>query len=126
MPIARPPSTTLRSPVRSLISAAFTPSSEGWPWVCTRPFVAGSRPAMALSRVDLPEPLEPIRPMASPLYAAKLTPFTACTSRTPGVCRRETIRLSAEVALPFPVRAPLTLYVMWTSSTTTVGTGSLL
>ncbi len=89
MPIASPPSTTLRSPVRSLISAAFTPSSDGWPWVCTLPRVGGSSPATALSRVDLPEPLEPIRPIASPLYAAKLTPFTACTLRAPGAPRRE-------------------------------------
>ncbi len=29
MPIARPPSTTFRSPVRSLIRAALTPSSDG-------------------------------------------------------------------------------------------------
>jgi hypothetical protein len=31
MPMARQPSTTLRSPDRSLSSAALTPSSDGWP-----------------------------------------------------------------------------------------------
>nr|BFE77058.1 hypothetical protein GCM10020092_103590 [Actinoplanes digitatis] len=30
MPIARQPSTTLRSPGRSFIRAALTPSSDGW------------------------------------------------------------------------------------------------
>ncbi len=109
MPIASPPSITLRSPVRSLISAALTPRSEGWPRVKTLPSLGGSSPATALSRVDLPEPLEPMRPMASPLYATKLTPRTACTSRAPGLLRRETIRLSAEVALPLPPLVPCTV-----------------
>ncbi len=33
MPIASPPRYTLRSPVRSFIRAALTPSREGWPSV---------------------------------------------------------------------------------------------
>ncbi|CAM5456453.1 hypothetical protein STENM36S_04190 [Streptomyces tendae] len=66
---------------------------------------------MARSSVDLPEPLEPIRPMASPRYAVKETPRTACTLRTPRAASSEpllSMRLRAAVALPLPVLAPLT------------------
>lgn len=61
---------------------------------------------MARSSVDLPEPLLPIRPIASPSYAVKLTPLTACTSRMFGALVRETIRLSAETGVVPPL-APL-------------------
>ena len=66
MPMARQPSTTFRSPVRSSSSAAFTPSRAPWPSVYTAPCSAGSSPAMARSSVDLPEPLRPMTPTASP------------------------------------------------------------
>ena len=66
MPMARQPRTTFRSPVRSSSSAAFTPSSAPCPSVYTAPFSAGSSPAIARSRVDLPEPFRPITPTASP------------------------------------------------------------
>ena len=36
---------------------------------------------MARRMVDLPEPLLPISPIASPRYAVKEIPLTACTSR---------------------------------------------
>ena len=60
MPIARQPSTTFRSPVRSSSSAAFTPSSAASPEVYTAPCSAGSSPAMARSSVDLPDPFLPM------------------------------------------------------------------
>ena len=66
MPMARQPSTTFRSPVRSSSSAAFTPSSAPCPSVYTAPCSAGSSPAIARSRVDLPEPFRPMTPTASP------------------------------------------------------------
>src|SRR6185437_12975196 len=50
MPMARQPSTTLRSPVRSSSNAAFTPRSAAWPEVYTAPCSAGSSPAMAQQR----------------------------------------------------------------------------
>ncbi len=76
-----------------------------------RPFSTGSRPATALSSVDLPEPLVPMRPMASPRYATKETFFTAWTRRTPAafsVFPRRRMRLRAAVAEPRPAPVPLT------------------
>jgi hypothetical protein len=64
--MARQPSTTFRSPVRSSSSAALTPSRAACPLVYTQPRSGGSRPAMACSRVDLPDPFLPMIPMASP------------------------------------------------------------
>src|SRR5699024_667219 len=83
-PSASAPIMTLRSPVRSFISTAVTPSSAGLPATWTVPATGGMRPAMARSRVDFPEPLMPMMPMASPWRAAKLIPRTALTSRTGG------------------------------------------
>jgi hypothetical protein len=64
-----------------------------------------------LSKVDLPDPFVPIRPIASPRYAVNDTDFTACTVRTPAARpsffpRR--MRLSATVALPRPAPVPFT------------------
>ena len=61
---------------------------------------------MARSRVDLPEPLLPIRPMASPSYAAKLTPLTACTSRIEGDRVLVMIRLRPATGLAAAPPAP--------------------
>ena len=66
MPMARQPNMMFRSPERSLRRAAFTPSRVGWPFVYSVPPLVGSSPAIARSRVDLPEPLLPISPIASP------------------------------------------------------------
>ena len=64
---------------------------------------------MARSRVDLPEPLLPISPIASPRYAVKLTPLTACTSRTPRAsAARLTMRLQRGGGAALPAAAPLT------------------
>ncbi len=63
-----------------------------------------------MSRVDLPEPLVPMRPIASPLYATKVTFLTACTVRMPAAfwaCRGRMMRLRAAVALPRPLPVPL-------------------
>jgi hypothetical protein len=51
---------------------------------------------MARSRVDLPDPLLPISPTASPWYATKLTPLIAWTSRIVGDLVRDAIRLNAD------------------------------
>ena len=55
-----------RSPERSLMIAALTPSSVGLVSEYTAPSEAGTSPAMALSNVDLPDPFEPTTPIASP------------------------------------------------------------
>jgi hypothetical protein len=60
MPIASPPRKTLRLPVRSLINAALTPSSEGCSAVLVWPLSTGGNPAMAFTRVDFPDPFLPI------------------------------------------------------------------
>ena len=57
---------------------------------------------MARSSVDLPEPLVPIRPIASPLCATKLTPLMACTSRSVAGLAPVTIRLKLASGLPVP------------------------
>ena len=41
------------------------------------------RPANAESKVDLPEPFDPMTPMASPRRVSKETPLTASMTRRP-------------------------------------------
>ena len=43
----------------------------------------GSPPAMAVSRVDFPDPLDPMTPTASPWWTSKLTPLRAWMSLRP-------------------------------------------
>src|SRR4051812_21906356 len=89
------------------------------------PGSTGIRPAIARSRVDLPDPLLPISPIASPRYAMKLTPLTACTSRMAADFVPVTIRLKLASGLPVPgVVRPTTRYTMWALSATMVGTRS--
>lgn len=57
---------------------------------------------MARRMVDFPEPLLPISPIASPRYAVKDTPLTACTSRTFGALVRLTSRRSAAAGVVPP------------------------
>src|SRR6516165_2097756 len=88
------------------------------------PCSAGSRPAIARSRVDLPDPLRPITPTASPLYATNDTPRIACTSRIEGRCCRLTMRSSAVAAVPRSAPEPYTRYTTCRSSTTTIGSAT--
>src|SRR5690625_679836 len=74
----------LRSPVRSFMSTAFTPSSAGLLATWTVPEAGGIKPAIARSNVDFPDPFAPMMPMDSPCRAAKEMPRTALTSRTAG------------------------------------------
>jgi hypothetical protein len=92
----------LRSPVRSFISAALTPSNDGCPSVNTAPWVGGISPAIAFSSVLLPEPLRPIRPTDSPWYDVNETPRIACTSRSTGEACLRSIRCRAAAAVPLP------------------------
>ena len=67
---------------------------------------------MARSRVDLPEPLEPIRPIASPRYAVKRDALDRVhPADAPGGAAglALTMRLSAAVALPLPPPPALTV-----------------
>ena len=59
------------NPAPSSISAATRPATV------IRPVVGLSMPATSLSRVDLPEPLPPITPNASPWWTAKSTVSSA-------------------------------------------------
>ena len=79
-PIASPPTTMLRCPESSGFSAAFTPSRVGWARTRIEPLVAGTRPAIADSSVDFPEPLEPTIPTISPSEMVLDTPLTAWTT----------------------------------------------
>ena len=54
--------------------------STGRPSSTTRPRVGGSSPAMILSRVDLPQPEEPITDTNSPLPSVRLTSVSATSS----------------------------------------------
>ena len=78
----------LRSPERSLISAALTPSRAALPSVQIAPEAVGSAPATARSSVLLPEPLWPITPIDSPWWATKEMPRTARTTSTAPTCPR--------------------------------------
>src|SRR6476646_1772550 len=88
------------------------------------PCSAGSSPAIARSRVDLPDPLRPITPTASPLYATNDRPRIACTSRIDGRCWRLTRRSSAVAAVPLSVPVPYTRYTTCRLSTTTIGSAT--
>src|SRR5215475_8809179 len=88
------------------------------------PCSAGSSPAIARSRVDLPEPLRPITPTASPLYATNDMPRMACTSRIDGRRCRLTMRSSAVAAVPLSAPDPYTRYTTCRSSTTTIGSAT--
>src|SRR5215468_5572161 len=125
MPIARQPSVMFLAPVRSSSRAAFTPSSAAWPSVYTPPpSSAGSKPAMARSSVDLPEPLRPMTPTASPRLATNEIPLMACTSRIDARRWRRTIRISAVAAVPRSRPAPYTRYTTCRLSTTTIGSAT--
>src|SRR5215470_4317282 len=88
------------------------------------PTSAGSSPAIARSRVDLPDPLRPITPTASPLYATNDMPRIACTSRIEGRRWRLTMRSSAVAAVPLSAPDPYTRYTTCRSSTTTIGSAT--
>src|SRR5215831_10639876 len=88
------------------------------------PCSAGSSPAIARSKVDLPDPLRPITPTASPLYATNDTPRIACTSRIDGRRWRFTIRSSAVAAVPLSAPDPYTRYTTCRLSTTTIGSAT--
>src|SRR5215831_20293649 len=88
------------------------------------PCSAGSRPAIARSKVDLPDPLRPITPTASPLYATNDMPRIACTSRIEGRRWRLTMRSSAVAAVPLSAPDPYTRYTTCRSSTTTIGSAT--
>src|SRR5712692_2775631 len=88
------------------------------------PCSAGSSPAIARSRVDLPDPLRPMTPTASPLYATNDSPRIACTSRMDGRCCRLTMRSSAVAAVPLSAPDPYTRYTTCRSSTTTIGSAT--
>src|SRR5215831_15323117 len=88
------------------------------------PCSAGSSPAIARSRVDLPDPLRPITPTASPLYATNDMPRIACTSRIDGRRWRLTMRSSAVAAVPLSAPDPYTRYTTCRSSTTTIGSAT--
>src|SRR5215475_14546147 len=88
------------------------------------PSSAGSSPATARSRVDLPDPLRPITPTASPLYATNDTPRIACTSRIDGRRWRFTRRSSAVAAVPLSTPDPYTRYTTCRLSTTTIGSAT--
>src|SRR5215468_4441926 len=88
------------------------------------PTSAGSSPAIARSRVDLPDPLRPITPTASPLYAMNDMPRIACTSRIDGRCWRLTMRSSAVAAVPLSAPDPYTRYTTCRLSTTTIGSAT--
>src|SRR5215813_2858980 len=88
------------------------------------PCSAGSSPAIARSRVDLPDPLRPITPTASPLYATNDTPRIACTSRIDGRRWRFTRRSNAVAAVPLSTPDPYTRYTTCRLSTTTIGSAT--
>src|SRR5215831_5840930 len=88
------------------------------------PCSAGSRPAIARSKVDLPDPLRPITPTASPLYATNDMPRIACTSRIEGRRWRLTMRSSAVAAVPLSAPDPYTRYTTCRPSTTTIGSAT--
>src|SRR5215472_19169026 len=90
------------------------------------PCSAGSSPAIARSKVDLPDPLRPITPTASPLYATNDTPRIACTSRIDGRRCRFTMRSSAVAAVPLSAPDPYTRYTTCRSSTTTIGSATAI
>ena len=85
MPRARHPRRMLRQPggARAAASrrrrAASARRRRG-----PRPSVSGSSPATAASIVDLPEPLEPMTPTASPSWTSNDTPRSAWTRLRPG------------------------------------------
>src|SRR3546814_4201604 len=81
-PRASPPSTMLRSPDSSLIRAALTPRSEAVPSAQIRPPEVGITPAIARSRVDLPEPLWPMIPIDWPWWATNEMPLTRSEEHT--------------------------------------------
>src|SRR3989442_1122801 len=85
------------------------------------PCSGGIRPAIARSRVDLPEPLRPMTPTASPRLATNEMPRIACTSRTDGRRWRRSIRRKAVAAVPLSRGEPTRGETLCRSSTTTPG-----
>src|SRR5215218_848933 len=84
MPTCRPRNRARASSSRAL---------KGVPLTTTSPLSGRSSPAITISKVDLPEPDGPIRPIASPGATRKLTSFRMCTRAAPEPSDRLTFEM---------------------------------
>src|SRR5205823_3401463 len=92
MPILRP---------RKRASASSPSGSSALPATTTEPVSARSNPAMTISKVDLPEPDGPTRPMASPRPILSSMSLRICTRAAP----RPSDRLTPVSAIASPARS---------------------
>src|SRR5215211_6070701 len=78
---------------RKRASASSSRALNGVPLTTTSPLSGRSSPAITISKVDLPEPDGPIRPIASPGATRKLTSFRMCTRAAPEPSDRLTFEM---------------------------------
>src|SRR5947209_3411275 len=78
---------------RKRASASSSRALKGVPLTTTSPLSGRSRPAITISRVDLPEPDGPIRPIASPAATRRLMSFRIWTRAAPEPSERLTFEM---------------------------------
>src|SRR3954447_4201492 len=88
---------------RNRASASSSRALNGVPDTTTSPLSGRSSPAITISRVDLPEPDGPIRPIASPDATRRLISFRICTRAAPLPSERLTLEMEM-VSGSTPVR----------------------
>ena len=87
---------------RKRASASSSRALNGVPLTTTSPLSGRSSPAITISKVDLPEPDGPIRPIASPDATRRLISFRICTRAAPVPSERLTLEM-VMVSGPRPV-----------------------
>src|SRR5271165_1546201 len=78
---------------RKRASASSSRALKGVPLTTTSPLSGRSRPAITISKVDLPEPDGPIRPIASPGATRRLMSFRIWTRAAPAPSERLTFEM---------------------------------
>src|SRR3984893_12088773 len=78
---------------RNRASASSSRALNGVPFTTTSPLSGRSSPAITISKVDLPEPDGPIRPIASPGATRRLISFRICTRAAPVPSERLTLEM---------------------------------
>src|ERR1700753_118812 len=79
---------------RKRASASSSRALKGVPLTTTSPLSGRSSPAITISKVDLPEPDGPIRPIASPEATRRLISLRICTRAAPEPSERVTLEMA--------------------------------
>src|SRR4051812_37728482 len=79
---------------RKRASASSSRALNGVPLTTTSPLSGRSSPAITISKVDLPEPDGPIRPIASPDATRRLISLRICTRAAPEPSERLTFEMA--------------------------------